>query len=142
MQNYLKYNLYSYLNKERKKFRIISVSIVIVFFLVFCYFSKIDAYNVYTTNAQIICDSECSFQFYYPVSKGFSYDFIKINGKKDKVENVVFGNVVMDSSNIGLQTILLKAKEYKGKQNEFVQIQIFKNKEKITKKIIKIIKER
>lgn len=142
MQEYLKYNLNSYLRKDRKKYiYFYFVPVIIIFFLILYSYKK-EAYNVYETNAETICHDVCTLTFYYPYREGFTYDFIKINGNKYEIEETFFGDVVLDSSNEGIQSITLKAKEYEGKNKEFVKLQIYKNKEKLIKKIIKIMKER
>lgn len=142
MKEYLKYNQNNYLHKDRKKYAYFSFLPFILISVVFLFIVRKEAYSVYETNGQILCEESCSITFYYPYQEGFSYDFIKINGQKIEIEELFFGNVILDSSNIGMQSITLKAKEYKGNHNEFVKLQIYKNKEKMLKKIGKIIKER
>ena len=142
MNEYIKYNQHSYLQKDRKKYTFFWFTPILILIVLFAYTFKKEAYNVYETTAETLCDEECTIHFYYPYSEGFTYDFIKINDRSYEIENIIFGNVVLDSSNIGLQGITLKVKEYKGKNNEFVKLQIYKNKEKMIKKIAKIIKER
>lgn len=142
MTEYLKYNLNCYLRRDKKKYTLFWIlPIFSIFLLLLCSF-KIMAYNVYETNAETLCEENCNISFYYPYQEGFSYDFIKINGKKYEVENIFFGNILLDSSNVGIQNITLIAKEYKGKTNEFVKLQIYKNKETLVNKIWKIMKER
>ncbi len=142
MKEYLKYNLNSYLKKDRNKYTLFCFFPLLIFFFLFYYSYKITVYNVYETNAETVCEDKCNLTFYYPYQEGFYYDFIKINGTKYEVENIFFGNAMLDSSNIGIQSITLVVKEYKGNTNEFVKMQIFKNKERLLKKIWKIIKER
>ena len=71
-----------------------------------------------------------------------NYELIKINGKEVEIEEIVFGDVLLSENNIGMQVITLKIKEYKGNNNEFVKLQIYKNKENLFRKVIKIVKER
>lgn len=142
MQEYLKYNLNSYLRKDRKKYAIFYLVPILIVLATFLYAIKKDAYSVYETNAETLCNDSCMLTFYYPYREGFTYDFIKINGSKYEIEETFFGDVVLDSSNEGFQSITLKVKEYEGKNQEFVKLQIYKNKEKLIKKIIKIMKER
>lgn len=142
MQEYLKYNLNRYLRKDRKKYvYFYLVPFVLLFTLILCSYKK-DAYSVYETNAQTLCNNECTLTFYYPYKEGFTYDLIKINGRKYEIEETFFGDVMLDSSNEGIQSMTLKVKEYEGKNQEFVRLQIYQNKEKMLKKIMKIMKER
>lgn len=142
MQEYLKYNLNSYLRKDRKKYVYFYLVPFAILFTIIWWSYKKDAYSVYETNAQTLCNDTCMLTFYYPYSEGFTYDFIKINGSRYEIEETFFGDVVLDSSNEGIQSMTLKVKEYEGKNQEFVKLQIYKNKEKMLKKIIKIMKER
>lgn len=142
MPEYLKYNFNGYLYKDRKKYAYFYLVPIVTILLLLFYSYKKEAYNVYETNAKTICNEVCQITFYFPYKEGFSYDFIKINGKKYEVEETFFGDVMLDSSNEGIQSITLKVKEYEGKNQEFVRLQIYKNKEKFIKKIIKIMKER
>lgn len=134
MKEYLKYNQCTYLQKDNKKYAFCYLIPLFIIFFLLIYSLKKDAYNVQEMNAEVACLEDCSLTFYYPVTSGFYYDFIKINEKKYEIEDVIFGNMILDSSNIGVQKITLKAKEYKGKQGEFVKLQIYKNKEKLIKK--------
>ena len=78
------------------------------------------------------------------------YDWIFLSNRKFslwicknyEIQEVLFGEPVLDRYNTSIQNITLKLKEYKGKNNEFVVLDIFKNKESLLKKIAKIIKER
>lgn len=142
MKEYLKYNQNAYIYKDQKKYAFFYLVPLIFIFFLLIYSLKKDAYNVQEINAEVIGVENDSLSFYYPIVNGFYYDFIKINEKKYQIEDVTFGNTILDSSNVGMQNITLKVKEYKGKQGEFVKLQIFKNKEKLLKKIAKIIKER
>lgn len=142
MKEYLKYNLNSYLHKDKNKYVFLCfVPLIIIVFLLFYSYEK-KAYSVYETNAETLCDVDCNLTFYYPYTEGFYYDFIKINEKSYEIEDIYFGDIVLDSSNEGIQNITLKVKEYKGKNQEFVKLQIYKNKEKLIKKIVRIMKER
>ncbi len=142
MKEYLRYNQNNYIHKDRKKYAYFSFLpfFLIAFLLIFIV--RKEAYSVYETNAQTLCEESCNISFYFPYQEGFTYDFIKINGKKVEIEELFFGNTLLDSSNIGMQSVTLKVKEYKGNNNEFVKLQIYKNKENMLKKIWKIIKER
>lgn len=142
MKNYLKYNLMSHLYNEAKKYTFIWIFPIVFLFFLMYYAYRQEVYVVFETNAETLCESECNLSFYYPIEKGFYYDYIKINEKKYEIEEVYFGNYLLDTTNVGLQKITLKVKEYQGKNNEYVNLKIFKNKEKLVKKIIKIMKER
>lgn len=142
MKNYLKYNLLSHLHIEAKKYTILWILPIVLLFFLLYYAYRQEVYAVYETNAETLCESDCNLSFYYPVEKGFYYDYIKINEKQYEIEEVYFGSYLLDTTNVGLQKITLKVKEYQGKNNEYVNLKIFKNKEKLIKKIIKIMKER
>ncbi len=143
MNEKLKNNLPSYLNKDEKKGGIF-LFLLILFLFIFILFSFTHkTYNVLNTNAQTVCENNaCTLHFYWMVDQNFEYEFIKINEKKYDVEDVKYEEVVMDSSNNGYQEIILKAKEYQGKNKEVVKLQIYKNKERVIKKIINRIMER
>lgn len=142
MSDYLKYNRYNYLNKDKKRHIGIYFSSLLFVVFIILFLVNYNTYNVYNTNAQTVCDTECRLVFYYPCAESFTYEFIKINGKEFAVEETFFDEVLLNSENIGMQNITLKVKEYKGNNNEFVKLQIYKNKETLFKKIIKIVKER
>ncbi len=142
MKEYLKFNLNRYLRRDRNRYAYLCFVPLCILFCLVVYSLQKEVYNVYETSAQTVCEETCIISFYYPYTEGFYYDYIKINGQKFEVEEKQFGDVVLDSSNVGVQNIALKVKEYQGKNQEFVKLQIYKNKEKLLKKIIKIMKER
>ncbi len=143
MKEYLKYNLNSYLNKGVKKQSIIIVVILISLLFLLNYAFTYYTYNTSNINAQTVCDDEmCSLQFYLQIAENLQYDFIKINGEKYFVESIDLEEVILDNNNNGFQKAILKVKEYEGKNNEIVKLQIFKNKERVITKIFKIIVER
>ncbi len=142
MKRYLKYNLITYLEKDNKKYQYSGFITVILLTSLFVYSLKYDTYNILETTAQVLCEEECILQFFYPIKNGFNAEQIRINDKYHEIENLSFGEITIDTANIGYQKITLKAKGYKGENNKFVKLQIYKNKEKILKKIFKIIKER
>ena len=142
MREDIKYNLNSYLQK-RKKHSILVTFLFLLFITILLISITIDAYNILAINAQMVCEeTNCEIVFYWQAEKPLTYDFIKINDKKVEVESINFGEVVLDNTNNAIQKVTLKGKEYQGKDNEILKIKIFQNKEKIIKKIGKIIIER
>ena len=141
MQEYIKYNLHHYLRKDAKKYTFLWVIPICLFLLLVGFAYKRNAYDVLEVKGQTICNEECTIEFFYP-TESFLYEFVKINHKKYEIQEVLFGEPVLDRYNTSIQNITLKLKEYKGKNNEFVVLDIFKNKESLLKKIAKIIKER
>lgn len=142
MREDLKYNLNSYLQKKNNH-SILFALLCFLFLGILIASFLLDAYNIKTINAQTICEEEvCEIVFYGQAGEPFKYDFIKINEKKIEVEALNFGEVMLDNTNNAIQRITLKGKEYKGKNNEIIKVKIFQNKEKIIKKIGKIIIER
>lgn len=141
MKEYLEYNLQSYLlNKSRKEHILLIVIIILVFALLFISYSY-EFYNITNVNAETICEEEnCSVTFYWQtLVSPFIYDLIKINNKELDIETVDFEEMLLDSSNIAYQKITLKVKEFKGNNKEIVKLQIYQNKEKIIKQIIKMM---
>ena len=61
---------------------------------------------------------------------------------KYEVEDLKIGELQSDFFNNTFHDFTLKLKEYKGENNDVVGIQLLKNKEKMIKKIWKIIVER
>jgi len=142
MREDIKYNLNSYLQK-RKKHSILVTFLFLLFITILLISITIDAYNILAINAQTVCEeTTCEIVFYWQAEKPLTYDFIKINDKKVEVESINFGEVVLDNTNNAIQKVTLKGKEYQGKDNEILKIKIFQNKEKIIKKVGKIIIER
>lgn len=142
MREDIKYNLNSYLQK-RKKHSILVTFLFLLFITILLISITIDAYNILAINAQTVCEeTTCEIVFYWQAEKPLTYDFIKINDKKVEVESINFGEIVLDNTNNAIQKVTLKGKECQGKDNEILKIKIFQNKEKIIKKIGKIIIER
>ncbi len=141
MSEYLKYNLPSYLNKDKNKYSFFWLIPFCLFLILLFYAYKKEAYDVLEVKGQIFCQEECTINFFYPTTD-FIYEFIKINHKTYEIETVSFSDPVLDSNNNALQNISLKVKKFQGNQNEFVTMQIYKNKERLLKKIAKSIIER
>ncbi len=142
MQEYLKYNYYRYMHLDEHRFLVLSGIFLIALISICMYSMQKQTTKVYETTAQMECQEECLLEFYYPSNQAFVYDYIRINEKKFEIEAVFFGDAMLDSSNNAIQNIKLKVKEYQGNPQEFVQLQIYQNKEKFLTKIFKIIKER
>ena len=72
----------------------------------------------------------------------FDSQFVKVGTLKYEIEDITIGEIQSDYLNNTFHDFTLKLKEYKGKNNDVVEIQLLKNKEKVIKKIWKIIVER
>lgn len=142
MKEYLKYNLNSYLYNDSQKYKFLWLVPLVLFFLCIYYTYQKEVYVINETTAEVICNQECTLHTFNLVNNPLTYDFIKINNQKYEVDEILFGDSVLDSQNNAIQEIILKVKEYKGNNHEFVKLQIFKNKEKLLKKIYNIMKER
>ncbi len=141
MREYLKYNLQSYLLNQTKREHILLSFLIIIVFALLCFSCSYEFYNITHVNAEMICEEEnCSVTFYWQtLTSPFVYDCIKINNEKVDIEKVDFEDMMLDSSNIAYQKITLKVKEFKGNNKEIVKLQIYQNKEKIIKQIIKMM---
>ncbi len=142
MKEYLRFNLNSHLYKNSKKYSItwFIPLIIIIFIIIFSLTHSV--YNVYDVSAIYKCDQKCTLDFYISILDGFTYDYITINNKTYEIDNILYGDIELNENNVGIQKIALEVKEYEGKNNEVVKLKIFKNKEKMLKKIYEIIKER
>ncbi len=143
MNDDIKYNLHSYLNEDKTnhKYLLGSICLFIFLFLFLSFF--ISNYDIVTENATTLCDNkECTIEFFWPIEKTWLCDKIKINTMDYEIEQINFEEVFMDNTNNAYQKIILKVKDYKGNNNEIVKLKIYKNKEKIIKKVLKKILER
>jgi hypothetical protein len=142
MQEYLKYNLTTYLyEKDKAKIwfiTIISISLVIIFLIIM--FFKI--YDVENINGQVVCDNKCNVIYYHYTNFDTYYDFVKINNKKYKIQNVEYSELSLDNQNNTFQEVALDLEDYKGNNNEIVKVKLYKNKMSIAKKIWQIVVER
>ncbi len=141
MQEYVRYNLHRYLCMDKKKYIFIWIGPFLLFLLLIIVFFKLEAYQVIEIKGQTFCQQECTIQFFYPAEE-FQYEFIKINNQIYDIDKVIFSESMLDANNMAIQTITLQIPNYRGNHNEFVTVKIYKNKEKLLKKIIKIIKEK
>lgn len=142
MSDYLKYNLLRYLTYKIKLKSSLFVGVLFLLIALMGYLSFHEIYDVYSLDAHVVCDQSCVLHFYLPTSVKFDYHFIKVNTLNYEIEDIKIGEVQSDYSNHTFQDFTLKLKEYKGHNNDVVEIQLLKNKEKIIKKIWKIILER
>ncbi len=144
MNDYLKYNIHNYLQGKGKKQNFL-VGIGMVIFLILLFFScYIDTYAILSTNGMTTCEENTCFVSFYINSSGkiLQYDFIKINNQKVELEEIDFGEITLDNTNNAYQKVTLKIKEWRGNHNELVKLKIYQNKEKMIKKITKLIIER
>ena len=139
MNENIKYNLNNYL-QNKNNYSILVFLLLFLFLGSFIVSLVTDVYDRITINAETICEeTTCEIVFYWQTEKILNSDFIKINDEKIEIENISFGEIALDNSNTAIQKVTLKGKEYKGKNKEIVKVKIFQNKEKIIKKIGKII---
>lgn len=141
MQEYIKWNIYRYLAMDKNKYRVLWIVPLCLFLLLLFYAYKKDAYDVIEITGQTICQEQCTIEFFYPAT-AFYGDFVKINREKYEIETISFSEPILDSNNQAIQNISLKLKKYSGTPNAFVTMQVYKNKERLLKKIARIMKER
>lgn len=142
MKEEYKYNLINYLNDNKKS----TIFLIVIILLINCfgfmsYF--ITVYNTEKTTGITKCNnSECYIEFYLQGILKNSYNFVKIKDKKYDIDYIEYTEPEIDTSNTILQKVTIKLSKYKGYNNEIVEVSLYKNKEKLIKKIYKIIVER
>lgn len=143
MNEYLKYNFQNYINTNTKKHQVFYFLLILILILliVFCYVLEI--HDVELVKATTICtENNCNVNFYHNGTLKVEYNFVKIKNEKYLIENISFLEPVIDYTNNIIQNVTLDLKEFKGSDKEIVDLKIYKNKEKVIKKIWKIIVER
>ncbi len=143
MNEKLKYNLLNYLKYNNKTQFKLMVMVLILFLGVFGMAITFNIYNIEKINAQIICNEEaCNIKFYQTGVNTEKFSFIEIKNQKYKIQDLKYAEPTLNENNLILQEVTLKLKEYSYKNNEIVELKIYKNKEKLIKKILNIILER
>ena len=143
MKEELKYNLYNYLKTNSKKQFSLSILLLILCSFLLFFLIKIKIYDVEIINAQTSCELEnCTIKFYQNNLIKKEYNFAKIKNKKYQITNISFAEPMIDNTNTILQEVNVNLKNYQGNQNEIVEIKLYKNKERMIKKIFKIMVER
>lgn len=142
MKSELKYNLIKYLETNNKKQIMLSILIFFILFIIVLFFCIFEIDNIERVTTKMNCNQQnCTINFYhYGISE--KYEFIKLNGKKYKIIDLKFSDLELDSANNIFQEVFITIHGYSGKNNEIVEIGLCKNKEKLIKKIYKIIVER
>lgn len=143
MRENLKYNITNYL-KTDSKIQVILMFVIIVLSTILMLISfTLSIYSVETINAQTECNKEiCTLHFFEMNATKEKYDFVKIKSKKYEIENINYAEASLDAANNIIQELSLKLENYQGNHNEIIELNLYKNKEKILKKIVKIILER
>jgi len=143
MKEKLKFNIVNYL-KTNSRNQIIIMFIVLLLFIVLIFISSIfSIYTIDTINVQTICDKdECLLKFFKTNLNNDKYVFAKIRKKEYKIKNYVLGEASIDEDNNIIQEVSMTLKGYQGINNEIIEINLYKNKDRIIKKIAKIIVER
>lgn len=140
MRDDLKYNMYNYYNKNNDK-KIIITLIIIIMILLFLFISyNEEIVSVNKVTGQCICNNEdCSLLFYYP--KNLSFQKIEFNNNIYNIDdlNISKENI---SLNDEYEEIILSSNKISCSFDEVVNINLHSSKEKIIKKIVKIILER
>lgn len=143
MKEELKYNITSYLMADNKMSIVLSTIIILIMILIIIFSCIYNIYNVNSTNAITNCEKDnCFLSFYNYGIEYEKYQFVELKNKKYEVESIDFMSPNLDEKNTIFQEVNIKLKNYKGLNNEIVEIKIFKNKEKLIKKIFKIVLER
>ncbi len=142
MNDYLKYNLPRYLKYKMTLKTSLFIGLILLLISLFGFLSFYETYDSYSLSAQVRCDTSCKMHFYLPTSMRFDSQFVKVGTLKYEIEDITIGEIQSDYLNNTFHDFTLKLKEYKGKNNDVVEIQLLKNKEKVIKKIWKIIVER
>lgn len=143
MKEEIKYNLYNYLTTNSKIAKVVSVLIVIICILLFFVSYEMEVDTIEEFNATTICEEEiCVLQFYKQSLEQNTISFVQIGKNNYNIQNVSYSAPEIDTNNVVYQKVSLELEDYSGNPNEIVKIQVYKNKEKIYKKIIKIILER
>lgn len=138
MLEFLNYNLNSYLNKPLNTHLILRIISIIIPIILLIYSILNYSYNIYHTTAINECfNNVCTLSFTIPKKEDFLTDLVIINNHEYFINQISFENISSYD-----QKITLKLKEYQGINKEVVNLQIFKNKEKLISKIYQIIVER
>lgn len=143
MNENIKYNLKTYLYTENKKQIILCIGNLFLLFIVMLSLCYMTIEDTEKANAIVVCkEEECKIHFYQYGTLTEDWINIRIKNKKYNITKYEFGKIEWDQSNTIIQEVFLSLENYNGTNNEIIEIEICKNKERVIKKIIKIIKGR
>ena len=143
MKDELKYNLTNYLISNNKREKVITILIIFILLILLLISVILKIEDIEVFHAITTCEEKnCVLKFYRKLVKYVIYDINKIKEKKYKIKKIEFAEPGLDKENSILQEVTLNLKQYQGINNEIVEIKLYKNKEKLIKKIIRIIVER
>lgn len=143
MKEELKYNLTNYLITNTKKQKVITILVGLTLLILFLFSMLFKIDDIEIKNALTVCiEQNCTLKFYDNKVKNVKYDFVKVKESKYRINQIEFAEPSLDSTNGLVQEVTLKLKKYQGINNEIVEIKLYKNKEKLLKKIVKMIVER
>lgn len=142
MKRELKYNLNKYLeiNTIKSKVLIILVFITLISIILFFLIFKID--NIENITGKISCSQEKSIIEFYHYGISEKYTHIKLHGKNYKIIDLKYSDLELDNANNIFQEVSIIIDGYECRNNEIVEVGLYKNKEKLIKKIYRIIVER
>ncbi len=139
----IKYNFYNYFHTNSKKAKLISLIILLIILLLIWVLYKTYIINIEVYNATTICEeNKCKLEFYQLVEKNEFIDYVTINRKKYNIQEINYANPEIDQSNVVYQKVSIELEKYQAHHNEIVKLNIYKDKEKLYKKILNIILER
>ncbi len=143
MKDELKYNLVTYTKEHNKKISLVTLiaglGIMTIIILLFLF----EVPDVSLFQASTICENNnCILEFYQSENTTKNISFIKINKKKYEIQNITYSKPELDANGVIYQKVSLELKKYQAKENEIVELKIYKDKVKLIKKIMKIILER
>lgn len=138
MNEELKYNLENYLHTDTKKQIFFYGMVFFLLILIILSFHLITINNVEKTNANVICeDKGCKIHFFHYGTLSEKWQTISIKNQKYNIHKITIGDSKINNKNEIIQEIFLDLENYQGKNNEIIEIEIEKSKEKLIKKIIK-----
>ncbi len=143
MKDELIYNYYHYLQNNDGKKMVLSCLVCLFLLITILVMEIAKIYDVITVYASTSClESSCNLQFYQNEIKENHYDFVKIENDKYSIQKIVYDSPLLTENNGIQQKVSIELKNYKGTDNEIKKIKLYKNKEKVRKKILNIILER
>ncbi len=143
MKDEYKFNLNNYLLNNNRKQIFLGILVLIILICFITISLVFHVYNIQTVRAKTICEhNECILNFYNSDFINNNYKFVKIKKKQYKIEKIVWAEPFFNQNNILFQEVSLILKDYKGQNNKIIEIEIYKNKDVLMKKIWKILLER
>lgn len=143
MKEEIKYNLTSYLYTENKKQIIIGIAILFLFSCITFLLCFIKIEDCEKKNAYVICkENECQIHFYQEEFWQKEPESVRIKNQKYHIKTIDKQEVKINNEIEIVEEITLSLKNYQGKTNEIIEIEICKSKERMIKKILEMIKGR